>query len=204
MRTGMYSEEEQRRHSPMDRAIRRTGLVCDSRRDPTATEVNVPQPPRTRLLLYDSPLMRFAPLLALLLLGCGPIRSSVGLIQAERALRDARLAGASERAPYPFTLADELLQKAKEEQGYSAYSDSLQLALESIEQSREAAAIARTVIPPTPPKPPAPPQVEATSAEPTSAPPDPAAAETTTTAPAPSSTPSPWDSPTPSPTPASP
>ena len=49
MRTGTYSEEKQRRHSPMDRAIRRTGLVYDSRRDPTATEVNVPQPPRASL-----------------------------------------------------------------------------------------------------------------------------------------------------------
>ena len=47
MRTAMYAEEEQRRHSPMDRAIRRTGLVCDEQTGPDGTEVKVRPPPRS-------------------------------------------------------------------------------------------------------------------------------------------------------------
>ncbi len=72
------------------------------------------------------------------LVGCGPIRSTVGLVEAERAIKDARAAGAQSKAPYPYTLADELLRKAREEQGYAAYFDSFTLAKEAKLQAEEA------------------------------------------------------------------
>ena len=61
MRTGMYAEEEQRRHSPMDRAIRRIlrpkGRIF-SEALLKATEVNVPQPPRSPASLMRLPGMK--------------------------------------------------------------------------------------------------------------------------------------------------
>lgn len=71
------------------------------------------------------------PLLLALATGCGPIRSTVGIIQAEQVLREARELGAAEVAPYPMTVAEELVRKAVEEQGYADYSTSWQLATEA-------------------------------------------------------------------------
>jgi outer membrane biosynthesis protein TonB len=71
------------------------------------------------------------PLLLLLAAGCGPIRSTVGIIQAEQVLKEARELGAAEVAPYPMAVAEELVRKAVEEQGYADYSTSWQLATEA-------------------------------------------------------------------------
>jgi len=51
-------------------------------------------------------------LIPLLALSCGPIRSTVGIIEAEQTLKAAREAGAEEHAAYPMALAGELLRKA--------------------------------------------------------------------------------------------
>lgn len=96
-----------------------------------------------------------APLFLLVVLGCGPIRSTVGIVEAEKAWKAAERAGAAQHAPYPFGLSTELLRKAKEEQGFAAYSDAYQLSRESLEQSQEAVKVtaergASTVA--TPPK----------------------------------------------------
>ena len=77
--------------------------------------------------------MRLIPLLLVVLLtGCGPVRSTIGLVDAERALREAQDAGSVERAPYQTAMAEELLDKAREAQGRSTYDDSMYLANESM------------------------------------------------------------------------
>ena len=86
--------------------------------------------------------MRRALLLLLALafvVGCGPIRSTVGLIEAEKVVRQARDSAGAEAAPYPMTVAEDLLAKAREEQMYADYSRSFQLA-------KEARAMAQQVI----------------------------------------------------------
>lgn len=88
--------------------------------------------------------MRWLPtVLVLFTLGCGPIRSTVGIVEAEKAWKLADDAGAAQHAPYPFGLATDLLQKAREEQGFAAYSDAFILSRESKEQSHEALAISQ-------------------------------------------------------------
>ncbi|MFL5292251.1 MAG: DUF4398 domain-containing protein [Myxococcales bacterium] len=64
-------------------------------------------------------------LLALLALcalaGCGPIRSTAALIDADVAIEGARAAGAPQASPYEFTLAEAYLNKAREVSGYAQY-----------------------------------------------------------------------------------
>lgn len=84
-----------------------------------------------------------------LLAGCGAIRSTVGIVEAEKALRAAEEAGARETAPYATTLADQLLDKAREEQGYAEYSTSFELAREAEAKANEALELARKAPPVT-------------------------------------------------------
>lgn len=63
--------------------------------------------------------------------GCGPIRSTVGIVQAEQVLREARELGAEESAPYAIAVAEGLLAKSIEEQGHAEYSTSWALAIEA-------------------------------------------------------------------------
>jgi hypothetical protein len=99
--------------------------------------------------------MRSPLLLVLLLLafgsGCGAIRSTVGIVEAEKALEAAHEVGARELAPFPTTMAEELLDKAREEMGYAEYSRSWELAAEAREMAEKAATQAREnpVTPPT-------------------------------------------------------
>ncbi len=90
-------------------------------------------------------LRRLLPLLLLALLasGCGAIRSTVGIVEAEKALKAAHEAGARDRAPYPITLAEEMLTKAKEEMGYAEYSRSFEFAREARELAENAETLAR-------------------------------------------------------------
>ncbi|GEM_PF-3001483 len=81
-------------------------------------------------------------LLALLFAGCGPVRSTIGLVDAEEALRAAHEAGAVEKAPYQTAMAEELLAKAREAQGRSTYDDSMHLANESATWANEARDVA--------------------------------------------------------------
>lgn len=93
------------------------------------------------------------PLLLILVFGsgCGAIRSTVGIIEAEKALTAAHKAGAKELAPFPTTMAEELLDKAREEMGYAEYSRSYEMAKEAKELAESAALQARNnpVQPPT-------------------------------------------------------
>jgi hypothetical protein len=63
--------------------------------------------------------MRWLPLL--LLPGCTAIKAAYSLVDAQRAFREAEDAGADVRAVYQYTLAEEYLKKAREEDGYSDY-----------------------------------------------------------------------------------
>jgi hypothetical protein len=80
-----------------------------------------------------------------ILAGCGPVRVTVGLVDAERAVREARDAGAAEHAPYPLTLAEELLAKAIEEKGYAEWEQSFLFAGEAVERAHEATALCKQV-----------------------------------------------------------
>lgn len=80
-------------------------------------------------------------LAALLLSGCAA-RSTVSLVQAEQAVYIAREAGAPERAPYEWTLADEYMTKAREEWGHADYeaADGLAAKAQSWAEAAERAA----------------------------------------------------------------
>jgi hypothetical protein len=127
---------------------------------------------------------------------CGPIRSTAGLADAERALRDAAAAGAEQRAPYPYALARELVGKAREEQFESEYSRSFALAKEAKAMAEEAlrAASGGAAVPAAAAAPAPQPAAEPA---PDSAPAPPAAPE-----PTPGSEPAPGSEPTPVPEPA--
>ena len=60
-------------------------------------------------------------LLAGLLAGCGPVKSTAYLLDAEVQLEAARTAGADKYAPYEYTGAKLYITKAREEAGYSQY-----------------------------------------------------------------------------------
>jgi len=97
-----------------------------------------------------------APTLAALLgvahlAGCGPILSTVGIVRAERALQEAMAAGSAEKAPYPTELARSLLEKAKEEQGYSSYDTSTDLAEQAAGFATEALKLSQGEGPMLPP-----------------------------------------------------
>jgi len=77
------------------------------------------------------------------LAACGPVRSTIVLIQADEALKEARELGSAEVAPYPTTLAQELIEKAREEQGYSSYDTATKLAEEARALARDAVKLAR-------------------------------------------------------------
>jgi len=94
------------------------------------------------------------PLLVVFALGtsaCGPVRSTVGLIRADKALAEAREMNAFEHAPYPMTLAESLRDKAWEEQGYARYDTSMNMANEAEKLAQEAMQITRDIVAPLPP-----------------------------------------------------
>jgi hypothetical protein len=84
--------------------------------------------------------------LALLASACGPIRSTAGLIRADKALAEAREMNAVEHAPYPMTLAESLRDKAWEEQGYAQYDTSMNMSNEAEKLAREAIKITRDLV----------------------------------------------------------
>lgn len=84
-------------------------------------------------------MMRLVPLLGLLLVapGCAA-RASYFLMDAARTVQDARDADAEARAVYEYTLAEEYLKKAREEDGYSDYQAAEQLARRAREEALRA------------------------------------------------------------------
>ena len=63
--------------------------------------------------------------------GCGPVLYSVHVRPAERALEEAREAGAAEHAPYEYFYARAQLDKAREEAGQGDYQDAIDCAEEA-------------------------------------------------------------------------
>ena len=57
--------------------------------------------------------------------GCGPVLYSVHVRPAERAIEEARQAGAEEHAPYEYFYAQAQLEKAREEAGQGDYQDAI-------------------------------------------------------------------------------
>ena len=78
-----------------------------------------------------------------LLCACGPIRSTVVLIQAERGLQEARALGSAELAPYPTEMSARLIAKAKEEQGYSSFDTATVLAEDARKLAGDALRLAK-------------------------------------------------------------
>ncbi len=98
--------------------------------------------------------------------GCGPIRSTMGLVDAEKALREAHDAGSVEKAPYQTAMAEELLERAHEASGRSTYDASMHLAGESAAWSLKAKDIARGLVSTEPPAPEPLPNLEPPEPEP--------------------------------------
>jgi hypothetical protein len=55
------------------------------------------------------------------LAGCGPVKSTSHLLDAEVQIQAARTAGAEKYAPYEWTAANLYIHKAREEVGYSDF-----------------------------------------------------------------------------------
>ena len=53
--------------------------------------------------------------------GCGPVRTTANILDAEVQIQAARTAGAEEKATYEWTAANLYIEKAREEVGYSDY-----------------------------------------------------------------------------------
>ena len=63
--------------------------------------------------------------------GCGPLRSTSNLLDAEVQIQAARTAGAEKLAPYEWTAANLYLRKAREEVGYSDYQAGVDFAVKA-------------------------------------------------------------------------
>ena len=68
----------------------------------------------------------------------GPITATKGISDAAGALERARVADAKERAPYYYYSAENFLQKAKEEWGYSDFQAADQYAQEALRFAKRA------------------------------------------------------------------
>jgi Domain of unknown function (DUF4398) len=77
-------------------------------------------------------------LLALLAVGCGPVRATSVISDAEAAVDRARAAGGEKFAPYETVSAELYLVKAREQQGRAQYGAAEDLAKQSLRFAREA------------------------------------------------------------------
>jgi len=79
--------------------------------------------------------------LALLFCACGPIKSTIMIQKAEKAMKTAENAdaGAYTSSVYDYWTAKSYLQKAKEEHGYSEFEPSENFAREAYEYATDAA-----------------------------------------------------------------
>lgn len=75
----------------------------------------------------------------LLLLSCGPARSTTAILQAHNAIKHAEQLDAKDKHPYELTLAREYYVKSKEEAGYSRFELSETLAKKAIDFAKVAA-----------------------------------------------------------------
>ncbi len=74
------------------------------------------------------------------LAGCGPVKSTSNLLDAEVQIQAARTAGAERLAPYEWTAANLYIRKAREEVGYSDYQAGVDFAEKAARYAAEARA----------------------------------------------------------------
>jgi hypothetical protein len=72
------------------------------------------------------------------LAGCGPVRSTANILDAEVDIQAARTAGAEKEAPFEWTAANLYLEKAREEVGYSDYQAGVDFAVKASKYAKEA------------------------------------------------------------------
>jgi hypothetical protein len=126
-------------------------LLCsEATRPATHTLVQAPMTPRNRPLLAALLLALGAPAL----FGCGPLRSTAFILDAEVQIEAARTAGAEKYSPYEFTLAQLYIKKAREVVGFSDYEVGVGFAEQASAQARKAkessmAAAAKTEVTPS-------------------------------------------------------
>lgn len=70
--------------------------------------------------------------------GCGPIKSTSHLLDAEVQIQAARTAGAPRLAPYEWTAANLYIHKAREEVSYSDYQSGVDFAEKASRFANEA------------------------------------------------------------------
>ncbi|HYH97389.1 DUF4398 domain-containing protein [Hyalangium sp.] len=72
------------------------------------------------------------------LTGCGPLRSTANILDAEVQIQAARTAEAEQKAPYEWTAANLYIQKAREEVAYSDYQAGVNFAVKASKFANEA------------------------------------------------------------------
>jgi hypothetical protein len=72
------------------------------------------------------------------LAGCGPVRSTANILDAEVQIQAARTAGAEKEAPYEWTAANLYIHKAREEVAYSDYQAGVNFAVKASKFANEA------------------------------------------------------------------
>lgn len=72
------------------------------------------------------------------LAGCGPLKSTSHLLDAEVQIQAARTAGAEKLAPYEWTAANLYIHKAREEVSYSDYQAGVDFAEKASRYANEA------------------------------------------------------------------
>ena len=72
------------------------------------------------------------------LAGCGPVRSTSNILDAEVQIQAARTAGAEKLAPYEWTSANLYIHKAREEVSYSDYQAGVDFAVKASKYANEA------------------------------------------------------------------
>jgi len=71
-------------------------------------------------------------------IGCGPVRTTTALIDADVELEAARAAGASTTATYEYVSAEAYLHAAREAQGHSQYETSEGFAVKALALAKAA------------------------------------------------------------------
>jgi hypothetical protein len=93
-----------------------------------------------------------APVLLGSLMACGPVKSTVNLVDANAQLEAARTAGAEKQAPYEWTAATLYLREAREQVARSEYEHAIDFANKAAKYASQARALAEkaTKAQPTP------------------------------------------------------
>lgn len=72
------------------------------------------------------------------LAGCGPVRSTANILDAEVQIQAAKTAGAEKEAPYEWTAANLYIHKAREEVATSDYQAGVSFAVKASKYANEA------------------------------------------------------------------